>query len=195
MYVKTIREPEWCNQEGDRVATLKDVLIHSKENNKISFPEFKFKIRFENLTEKELETLVFCTNLGETKQSIMEITDKKQLIGKKAHQIGYGKNYGLGLVKMFVDNIKIINLSNDANSFTEKEVFKMDKELEDIMTIKDIEMKYPVKRSRNGEETTIEWHSKLRQEDFKYRREPKKYPSLESMDIADLKALSSELIS
>lgn len=56
--------------------------------------EFEFKIYFENLTQEELNKLIWTITIGENN------TDSKQM-----HKIGHGKPLGLGSVKLTISDV------------------------------------------------------------------------------------------
>lgn len=107
-----------------------------KYDQNYGYPKFRFKINFENLTEKELEYLVFALQIE--KEKFEEIKNKgienKEIENLKEHlyhQIGYGKNYGQGCIKIDIDDLKIIVF--EENDFEEKEYSDFfDKEISDI---------------------------------------------------------------
>jgi len=100
------------NSSSDYSIILDNVLMGTEEEP----VEFKFTVNFENLTGFQLSLLLFALNLNGENESYNENT--------LYHQIGYGKNYGMGAVKIKVDEAKIIEI-------TEKTSFK-DFKLEDI---------------------------------------------------------------
>lgn len=81
-------------------------------------PVFTFQVYFENLEFEELRILCYCLNLGqntEPKSSLISWDKDKAYIkdsenGSEApllcHQIGYGKNYGMGAVKIVLKERK-----------------------------------------------------------------------------------------
>ncbi|MCK4358507.1 MAG: hypothetical protein KAW92_07155 [Candidatus Cloacimonetes bacterium] len=150
---------------------LKNGLHTSTKDTIEKFPLFKFNIRYENLTEYELKMLLFALTLGNN--NVNELESKYNSGKYLCHQIGYGKNYGMGAVKIFVENDSfIIKYNNDIFSKEKIDVvesiknFNFDNmpELKDSLILQNGSLNYP------GSGDTKGWHSKLRTEDFKIRR-------------------------
>jgi len=93
------------NTEGKVCRLLHDTLVAGE-----SYPEFTFRVYFENMTKEEVNLLCFGLSLGQNVEPV-----KNQIVfnndiacfennGKPllCHQIGYGKNFGMGAVKMVV---------------------------------------------------------------------------------------------
>jgi hypothetical protein len=86
--------------------TLYDVLHADK-----SYPEFSFKVYYENLSSFELRLLCFALCLGQNidpnsrsfgfKQDVAYFNDPNEEL--LCHQIGYGKNFGFGAIKICID--------------------------------------------------------------------------------------------
>ena len=66
---------------------------------------FKFKVYFENITEKDLRKLVAVINLKYNKDDYHDL----------CHKIGKGKPLGYGSVKIVADNVKVRKLKIDSN--------------------------------------------------------------------------------
>jgi CRISPR-associated protein (TIGR03986 family) len=82
--------------------------------NMHTLPKFNFRVYFENLRPIELELLCYALNLGQniTPTTInMDDTKPVVMISKSSepaepllcHQIGYGKNHGMGAVKVAIE--------------------------------------------------------------------------------------------
>lgn len=83
--------------EVDKTVKLCNVLVPSQQ----SFPLFKFRVHYQNLSISELHLLHFSLCLG---QNIIPMANKPLASqGLFCHQIGYGKNYGMGAVKIVID--------------------------------------------------------------------------------------------
>ena len=96
--------------ESDGMIKLVNVLSPSSS----VLPKFTFHVYYENLRPMELELLCFALNLGQNiEPSVLnmdptgvEVTVSKD--GQKpepllCHQIGYGKNHGMGAVKVVIE--------------------------------------------------------------------------------------------
>lgn len=82
---------------------VKDVTVTDANKNMVkkvelvkAESEFNFCVYFDNITEIQLQKIVFALNLGENR-----------LDSDKCHKIGHGKPLGLGSAKVVVDNIKV----------------------------------------------------------------------------------------
>ena len=133
-----------------------------------SFPKFSVKINFDNLTKDELGLLCFAIQLNnEEENSLSQNFNSGKYL---CHQIGYGKNFGLGAVKFFIDEIITYDQTLSKIDFKTKTLienfsFIGDEELTDSLTLRITPTKYPTK---DGE--IKKWHQELRTEDFKVRR-------------------------
>lgn len=77
--------------------------VLSYDDVKISYPCLRFTCHYENLLEEELELLLFALHLGQpTFDSHKKLSAQT---GLRCHQIGYGKNFGMGAVKIVVDKV------------------------------------------------------------------------------------------
>lgn len=76
----------------------------AKENS-----EFKFEIRFNNLTDEELGILIYAVMLDGSTMT---------------HQIGRGKGLGLGKIKIQIKECLIENKEEKYNSFSTKKLYK-----------------------------------------------------------------------
>lgn len=170
---------------------LKNVLYPSND----SYPEFSFKVHYENLSMEELKLLKFALNLGDN-------TAPKQgspfCNGLLCHQIGYGKNHGMGAVKITIDTDKdveqIYSYGVSNNSITES-VIEVDSsqftEPGPLFRLHTSGKNYPidvaskdkaVKKHNNKREVdddsdgvgTYSWHTRLKNEDLANRRNTKR---------------------
>jgi CRISPR-associated protein (TIGR03986 family) len=153
-----------------------------------SLPEFKFRINFENLTETELRLLVFSLKLDNLKRDDY-LHNKSQLL---CHQIGYGKNYGMGAVKFQIENkSKIYHGKNlielPLSDFIDEKLFeaiKNKKDLCDAVRLHNKGFHYPKACSIKGnreyqvtglynkpkEENIPNWHTNIRKVELENRR-------------------------
>ncbi|MCB5265700.1 MAG: RAMP superfamily CRISPR-associated protein [Candidatus Cloacimonetes bacterium] len=109
-FYRTKDKPSMENKPNE--VFLKDVLRADKE----VMPFFTFRVYFENLEAEELRTLCYCLNMGQNWEpvfsSIIWDKDKDKAYIKDSetsllcHQIGYGKNYGMGAVKIVLEERK-----------------------------------------------------------------------------------------
>ena len=145
-----------------------------KDKNEDSYPEFKFCVRFENLSDEELNLLVMGLTLGNKK------SDKIESGKILCNQIGYGKNYGMGAIKISIDKMKLVNYKDSKITVSEKSEDQLleeiksyidnilkDNDLKSSLTYGDIGLGYPTGGNEND---TKGWHSNIRQEDMKLRR-------------------------
>lgn len=173
--IKSIEDITGNNNMG--YVILKTVLLPKEkkniENEKNYMPHFKFKIKFENLTNEEIAILLFSLELGDK--------NKRNSNGTVCHQIGYGKNFGMGAVKIVADDIKIIKFENEefsSQSIIEKDIYEKIKEIynnynvefkkKDIYKIYQLQGKqfqYPKKDNE-----VMKWHSNIHFNDFKIRK-------------------------
>jgi len=80
-------------------------VLFAEHNN---LPEFKFRVNFECLSNKELSLLIFALSLGDnSKFDTIPQTDNLPL----CHHIGYGKNLGIGAIKIQIDAVNLIDYS------------------------------------------------------------------------------------
>jgi len=108
-YKKKIKAKLQNKEKKDYSVVLKDVIEGAKDEK----ADFKFKVNFNSLNEIELGLLIASIEL--------DTKDIHQLLnynstGQKplCHQIGYGKNYGIGAIKCIVDESNILS-GNDFN--------------------------------------------------------------------------------
>lgn len=102
---------EKAKKGGDPCRTLKDAIFADK-----SYPSFSFRVHFENLSSLELRLLFFGLNLGQNQQpgklnpveknDILYIDDEIPLL---CHQIGHGKNFGMGAVKICIEENDLLD--------------------------------------------------------------------------------------
>ncbi len=149
------------------ICLKKVVRPHNIKNNLDSFPEFKFKLHFNNLTQDELSLLCFSLQLDDKKKNDLFTQYENENI--LCHQIGYGKNYGLGAVKIFIDQMIVLDSKLNQKSFNPLDFinahsFENKSELKDSFKLKTKEFSYP---QRDGE--IPKWHSEIRADDFKLR--------------------------
>jgi hypothetical protein len=95
---------EEANTKGKECRKLHDVLIANE-----TYPEFRFQVHFENMKKDELDHLCFGLCLGQNfKPVACDIEYQKDVAYCKdqallCHQIGYGKNFGMGAVKVVIE--------------------------------------------------------------------------------------------
>ena len=167
-------KPLIYNKDDDYHVIIKEY-IESKLNN---CAEFRFKVRFENLTEDELNLLLFGLNLGDSDEVVCENNWYNKIY---CHQIGYGKNYGMGAIKIFTDKLNIVkNKDNQLYTISENQdkiierVKKHKKEFSENVDIDKVLFKitgnkydYP----KGGKDNDIMgWHSELRNSDLMFRK-------------------------
>lgn len=175
-YYRTSRTAFDDKQGNTDAKTVKlvDVLLPDGK----SFPQFKFRVHYENLTENELTLLHFALNLN---QNIVPSTEKPVSNQKLlCHQIGYGKNYGMGAAKITID----------CNSKGEEDIFclkpkdsgmklyrvskpkslDIDGSFSRILMLRDSKKCYPC--GQDG--LTYSWHTRLKNEDLANRRNTKR---------------------
>jgi hypothetical protein len=96
---------EEANTKGKECRKLHDVLVANE-----TYPEFRFQVHFENMKKDELDRLCFGLCLGQNFKPVAgDIRQKNDVAYCKAqallcHQIGYGKNFGMGAVKVVIEN-------------------------------------------------------------------------------------------
>ncbi len=171
MYYKTQNTSFGSLKEGDEGATVKliNVLYPEKGNH----PSFKFKVHFENLTIPELNLLHFSLCLGQNKAP--DKMDADELDKVLCHQLGYGKNHGMGAVKIIIDPETVFSLKYDPETktiipaalrYNNVPIKDISKDLEEMLKLRNEERKYP--SDGRGIHT---WHTKLKNDDLKKRRE------------------------
>ncbi len=180
------------NETDDYLVRAHDLLMPKKEkDSSISFPSFKFSVHFENLTKRELQLLLFTLTLGPTNHLVGDRENEKDFTRAMqeqqilCHQVGYGKNYGMGAVQISIDSLKYFQFDPASSSFEEKTpdhigliksfadsnaaVARL-KEMAPLLVLKADDRNYP-EYSRKGDEASIPgWHTKLRNDDFEKRR-------------------------
>lgn len=175
MYRRTIKGIEnfnECNSSRDATIELNKVIGNNRE-----FPIFKFTINFENLTKKELSLTINGLTLTDNDKNKINTYESGDYL---CHQIGYAKNFGMGAVKIFCDEMNIHSYSYNNNGFSSKKITKFHKYiskdfwkkheiLKKICKLSDKKYYYPTK-NRNGEVTIPNWHSYIKFNDFKNRR-------------------------
>jgi len=144
-----------------------------KEDKAPSYPMFKFKCRFNNLTKTELFILMFALHLNETSFDI----EKKirYYVNKiRCHQMGFGKNFGRGAIKITVDNIRLYTYKDDMlqtqvieakEDESMEEYLKNNNVLQENLILRDKKYKYP---GELGDAKT--WHSAIRKKVLDNRR-------------------------
>ena len=95
------------NTTSDVQSWMHEVLIYDKSVSP-AYPEFRFTCRFENLDDAKLNMLLFALDFGQ------QGLDQSELY---SHQIGYGKNFGMGAVKITVDKVILTPTRKGAASF------------------------------------------------------------------------------
>jgi len=176
-YYKTAHTPNNDLKEEtgvDKTVKLCDVLHPSKQG----LPLFKFKVNYQNLSLSELHLLHFSLCLG---QNIIPLTDKPLTLQNLfCHQIGYGKNYGMGAVKIVIDctddKEDVIRVNNDPatgklnwDRLAIKPIYKLDEKCKDLMQLMLFgreSRSYP--RFRGD---IFQWHTKLKNDDLRARRD------------------------
>lgn len=131
--------------------------------------EFSFSVYFENVTEKELRTLIRAINLGEN-----------DINGKYCHKIGHGKSIGMGSAKIIVEDViersfsdgtykvenrnetRLSDLDNDEDTLLSEDYYRSLKEICDFDKItelynKGIDIHYP--GADDETENGFEWFS------------------------------------
>jgi len=144
-----------------------------KEDKAPSYPMFKFKCRFNNLTKTEFFILMFALHLNETSFDI----EKKirYYVNKiRCHQMGFGKNFGRGAIKITVDNIRLYTYKDDMlqtqvieakEDESMEEYLKNNNVLQENLILRDKKYKYP---GELGDAKT--WHSAIRKKVLDNRR-------------------------
>ncbi|HNZ26286.1 MAG TPA: hypothetical protein PLG34_06135 [Spirochaetota bacterium] len=167
-------KPLIYNKDDDYNIIIKEY-IESKSDN---CAEFRFKVRFENLTENELNLLLFGLNLGDSDEIVCENNWYDKIY---CHQIGYGKNYGMGAIKIFTDKLNIVKKKDGKlHSISENQEKIIDRvknhkkefsENNDINKIlfKITENKYDYPRGGKNNDI-MGWHSELRNSDLMFRK-------------------------
>lgn len=135
------------------------------EDNGPSYPLFKFKCRFNNLTKNEFCMLMFALHLNENSFNVeKKIGDYVNNI--RCHQMGFGKNYGRGAVKITVDNIRLYTYKDEILKLQEIKVKNYDsmegylnnnEVLKNNLILSDKQYKYP-----GGSGNAKAWHSAIR---------------------------------
>jgi CRISPR-associated protein (TIGR03986 family) len=169
-YMKSENADNNFRNNSDDYSIILDEVLMGKPDNTAS--KFKFTVNFENLTKKQLELLIFALNLNGNKEGFNEDT--------LYHQIGYGKNYGMGAVKIQVDDGFVVKLNNNIlskevydkknNSFGDIKLEKLeikDKNFKEILKMHRTEFHYP---SGGKTKDTKGWHSDIRKLDLQKRR-------------------------
>lgn len=171
MYYKTQNTSFGNLKQGDEEATVKLInVLHPEKGN---HPTFKFKVHFENLTISELNLLYFSLCLGQNKTP--DKMDAKELDEMLCHQLGYGKNHGMGAVKIIIDPETVFSLKYDPETKTIRPAYLKYKnlptrnippELEEMLKIRNEERNYP-----SDSRGIHSWHTRLKNDDLKKRRE------------------------
>lgn len=173
-YYKTATTP--CNDSKeelgvDKTVLLRKVLLPSAE----SLPHFKFKVHYQNLSLTELCLLHFSLCLGQNViPEVKTLHSNKDLL---CHQIGYGKNYGMGAVKIVLDcnggKEDILRVKNDPSSrilklFRVKPTYSynLSEAMKPLMLFSHECRQYPHFRG-----SIFQWHTKLKNDDLKVRIE------------------------
>lgn len=174
MYYKTKNTPYNDNKQEngvDKTVKLVKVLYPAKD----SYPTFTFRVSYENLTAKELKLLYFALCLGQnTPPDKVKPDQIKDLL---CHQIGYGKNNGMGAVKITVDRKngrdEMCAVKTDVKTGALQLVFLSFKKypaisnnLRQLLIVHDKPRSYPA--DKNGE--IYSWHTRLKNDDLKKRR-------------------------
>lgn len=170
--------------EDKKYLVLLNSMLKPKDG---SLPEFKLRVNFENLTEVELKLLVLALTLDKTSKN--GLTTNKQIL---CHQIGYGKNYGMGAVKTFIENSEIycdkeFKPEKLSEFFDEKMIESISKNesLLDSIKLHHKKFNYPLQYGINGrryyqnvdkdgnprEQSIPNWHTNIRKIDLENRRE------------------------
>lgn len=174
MYYKTKTTPYNDNKQEngvDKTVKLVKVLYPTKN----SYPTFTFRVSYENLTAKELKLLYFALCLGQnTPPDKVKPDQIKDLL---CHQIGYGKNNGMGAVKITVDRKngrdEMYAVKTDVKTGALQLVFlsfekypAISDNLRQLLLVHDKPRSYPA--DKNGE--IYSWHTRLKNDDLKKRR-------------------------
>lgn len=174
MYYRTKTTPynDHKQEEGvDKTVKLVKVLYPKDGNH----PTFKFRVNYENLTGNELRLLYFALCLGQnTPPNAVAPDQMKDLL---CHQIGYGKNYGMGAVKITVERKnnqeELYSVKTDPETGALKHVLlsfssfpAISDKMRQLLLVHDLPRKYPV--NEKGE--IHSWHTKLKNDDLKNRR-------------------------
>jgi len=191
-YYSTTKTP--YNDAEVQEAVIKTVklenILHPHNNR---FPEFRFTIHYENLLIEELQLLRFALCLGENSAPTQGVPlDANNLL---CHQIGYGKNNGMGAVKITIGNTEgieqIYRYTNNDKSIDVELVEVENMLLSDnvsLFKLHNISRHYPIDRKAKEDATkkhikeekpdndsdgvgTYSWHTKLKNDDLKARRE------------------------
>lgn len=179
--------------QKDYLVYAHDVCLPKRANGEITFPAFKFTLHFENMTVVELQLLLYVLTLGSDNFVVGDTVNENDFINAikekrvLCHQIGYGKNYGMGAVQIAIENFNLIKYDSTNMTFSEekgdhnkfiKEYAKTGanrlNEMLPIFALEDKKRDYPVAtrldKYKNKETSTPIYHSKLRGEDLKVRR-------------------------
>ena len=179
-YYKTAETP--CNDLKeetvvDKTMKLCDVLSPSQQG----LPLFKFKVRYQNLSLSELCLLHFSLCLGQNTVPLNDkpLTDQDLF----CHQMGYGKNYGMGAVKIIIDCTSdkedVFRVKNDTTTgklilfrIGIKQDHELNEKCEDLKQLMLFRKELRCYPRFNGE--IFQWHTKLKNDDLKARREKDK---------------------
>jgi len=173
-YYKTVSN-SYQNGQGvageDMTVRLSDVL-HPSES---SFPQFNFRVHYHNLSLNELHLLHFALCLGQNAIPNLDRPLSEQNI--LCHQIGYGKNFGMGAVKFVINTVndkeEVFRIKVDSDT-GKLELYRLkieqkhtlSKDMKRLMTLGEQFRTYP-----RYEGKIHLWHTKLKNDDLKARRE------------------------
>lgn len=173
MYYKTKITPYNDLQQDEVDKTVKLVKVLQPKDG--SLPTFTFRVNYENLTAKELNLLYFALCLGQnTPPDAVAPNQVKDLL---CHQIGYGKNYGMGAVKITVDRKsdreELYSVKTDPETgalklalLSFKSLPTIGGDLKTLLLVHDTPRKYPA----NDRGEIHSWHTRLKNDDLKNRR-------------------------
>ncbi|MDI3504073.1 MAG: hypothetical protein PWP64_1009 [Candidatus Cloacimonadota bacterium] len=179
-----IWHPKFVAEENG-IVKLRHVLSPERAS---AYPKFIFRVHFENLSTYELTLLCFALNLGQNTipsednmkhegDHTMLKTDDGSEESLLCHQIGYGKNYGMGAIKIVVEeqeNKPIFHrLKLETDSLSLKELFwcfpkyqdSMEPNLRELCKLYSTPRAYP-----RFKEEIYNWHTQIKNDDLKKRR-------------------------
>ncbi|GAB1365191.1 hypothetical protein MASR1M36_00620 [Candidatus Cloacimonadaceae bacterium] len=168
-YFTGSQTPPPPNEENLKDSVMLHNVIKPGQNK---YPVFHFRVHFENLRVNELALLCFALCLGQN-----EVPPPKLDKHTYCHQIGYGKNHGMGAVKIVVDDnmLLLVNKIDSDNGLIKKTPMRLKPmeswkiwmdELSPMFRFSEIERSYPIEK---GEIYT--WHTNVKNNDLKLRRE------------------------
>jgi hypothetical protein len=175
-----VKPPDGTGSHNDAIK-LPKVLLPDTVDGKSNYPKFQLAVRFENMRYCELVQLVQILTLLDNRQP-EEISDIQSAIKNgniHCHQIGYGKNYGMGAIRFRIQNITrfkytgtgfedipmdVATMMNDKNSTIRPELLR-------FSTLSPTSFMYPEEADNHGNLTIFNWHTNVKNEDLRLRRQ------------------------